>query len=257
MKELRQMHLRDSFIPKMSNELTKKQRRGALESVTNLKEKNDATIKARTCADGRKQRGTIKKEDAASPTACLESILLTATQEAKEGREVVTIDIPNAFIQTRIENPEDRIIMILRGKLAEVMETIAPQIYKEYVTIENGKKVLYVEAQNAIYGTLKAAIQFYKKFVKDIMNYGFKINPYDPCVANKIINSKQMTMVWHVDDAKISHVNGQEIDIFINYLKQIYEDPEIGMMKVNRGKIHKFLGMTLDYSIKGKVKIDM
>ena len=28
-------------------------------------------------------------------------------------------------------------------------------------------------------------------------------------------------------------------------------------MKVNRGKVHKFLGMTLDYYIAGQVKITM
>ena len=31
------------------------------------------------------------------------------------------------------------------------------------------------------------------------------INDYDRCVANKIINGKQCTIIWHVDDLKISH----------------------------------------------------
>jgi hypothetical protein len=34
-----------------------------------------------------------------------------------------------------------------------------------------------------------------------------EINPYDFCVANKTIDNKQCTVVWHVDDLKISHVN--------------------------------------------------
>lgn len=33
---------------------------------------------------------------------------------------------------------------------------------------------------------------------------GFKINQYDICVANKMINGKQFTVLWHVDDLKIS-----------------------------------------------------
>ena len=28
-------------------------------------------------------------------------------------------------------------------------------------------------------------------------------------------------------------------------------------MKVTRGKVHQYLGMQLDYSVKGKLKIDM
>ena len=86
-------------------------------------------------AGGDKQRGTIDKADAASPTAALESVLLTATIDAKEGRDVATVDIPNAFITTRIENEEDKVMMRLHGRLAEVMATTAPEIYKQYVTI--------------------------------------------------------------------------------------------------------------------------
>ena len=86
-------------------------------------------------AGGNKQRGTINKEDAASPTAVLESILLTATIDAKEGRDVAIIDIPNAFVQTRIEDDNDIVIMRLRGKLAKLMAATAPEIYRKHVTI--------------------------------------------------------------------------------------------------------------------------
>ena len=55
-------------------------------------------------AGGNKQRGTIDKEDAASPTAAPESVLLTSTIDYTKERDVAVIDIPNAFIQTRIQN---------------------------------------------------------------------------------------------------------------------------------------------------------
>ena len=77
-------------------------------------------------AGGNKQRVNINKEDAASPTAALESILLNATIDAKEGRDVAIIDIPNAFVQTRIEDDNDIVIMRLRGKLAKLMAATAP-----------------------------------------------------------------------------------------------------------------------------------
>ena len=151
-KELEQMHLRDSFIPKSSKELTQKQRDEALESITMVKEKKSGEIKARTVADGRKQRGTMSKESVASPTAAIESVLITAVQEAKEHRDVVTMDIPNAFIQTKAQNDDDKIILILRGEMAEIMAMVAPEIYSPYVEIKKGKKVLYVECQTVIYG---------------------------------------------------------------------------------------------------------
>ena len=79
-------------------------------------------------AGGNKQRGTIDKVDASSPTVSLESVLLTSVIDAEERREVATIDIPNAFVQTKLENDEDKVLMRLRGKLAELMVKVAPEI---------------------------------------------------------------------------------------------------------------------------------
>ena len=83
--------------------------------------------------------------------------------------------------------------------------------------------------------------------------WGFKINPYDWCVANKMINGKQCTIGWHVDDLKISHIDSQVVDNILNKLYERYgkEAP----MVTKRGKIHDYLGMMLDYNIDGKVQI--
>jgi hypothetical protein len=88
----------------------------------------------------------------------------------------------------------------------------------------------------------------------------FIINPYDPCVANKIIRGKQMTICWHVDDLKASHVITKVMDRIIQYLRQEYEsifEDGSGEMVVSRGKVHKYLGMVLDYTVLGKVQISM
>ena len=51
------------------------------------------------------------------------------------------------------------------------------EIYDKYVTIERGTKVLYVKLLNALYGTLKAALLFYQKLVRDLEEEGFTLNP--------------------------------------------------------------------------------
>ena len=43
-------------------------------------------------------------------------------------------------------------------------------------------------------------------------DWGFKLNPYDQCVANKIINGSQCTIVWHVDGLKISHMQEEVVN---------------------------------------------
>ncbi len=67
-------------------------------SLIFLKEKKDGNIKAKLCANGNPQREHIAKEEAAAPTATLKSVFITSTIDAKEGRKVVTIDIPGAFL---------------------------------------------------------------------------------------------------------------------------------------------------------------
>ena len=84
---------------------------------------------------------------------------------------------------------------------------------------------------------------------------GFTINPYDWCIANNIINGSQCTIVWHVDNLKLSHKYPKLIDKIIVSLDDEYG--KTGKMTVQRGKIHEYLGMTLDFSKPGKFVMDM
>jgi hypothetical protein len=210
-------------------------------------------------AGGNKQHGTIDKQDASSPTAALESVLLTAVIDAKEGRDVAVIDIPNAFVQTRLENEKDKAVMRLRGKLAELMVKVAPEIFAKYVIINRkGETVLYVRLLNALYGIMKAALLYYQRFVTNLQSIGFKINPYDPCVAINFVKGEQLTVVWHVDNLKVSHRKPSILTRMTAWLKSTYErlfDDGSGGMTISRGKIHDYLGMTLDFTVPREVKI--
>ena len=107
-----------------------------------------------------------------------------------------------------------------------------------------------MEALNALYGIMKAALLFYLKFVKNLKSIGFELSPYDPCVANKIVDGAQLTVVWHVDDLKVSHVDAGVVTRMSVWLQKTYErlfDDGSGAMKLKRGKIHEYLGMQLDF----------
>jgi len=52
---------------------------------------------------------------------------------------------------------------------------------------------------------------------------GFVLNPYDPCVANKGVRGKQLTIVWHVDNLKASHKSKEVVSKFIAWLKEVYK----------------------------------
>ena len=54
--------------------------------------------------------------------------------------------------------------------------------------------MLYVRLSKALYGMLRAALLFYKRLRSNLEDMGFEVNPYDPCVANTMVNGKQMTV---------------------------------------------------------------
>jgi hypothetical protein len=58
-----------------------------------------------------------------------------------------------------------------------------------------------------------------------------------------------------VDDLKISHVDALVVTNVISQLKE--EFGKEAPLTIMRGKVHEYLGMTLDYSLKGKVQIKM
>jgi hypothetical protein len=125
---------------------------------------------------------------------------------------------------------------------------------------KKGKKQLLVQCLTALYGTMVASLLYYKKFVKSLKSKGFKLNPYDPCVANKQVNGEQLTVCFQVDNCKISHLTPKVVDKTIEWQLLEYENvfkDGTGQMKVHRGKTHKYLGMSLDFSHPNQCRVTM
>ena len=156
--EMKQLHDRTVFKPIDVSKLTQQEKQRSLESLIFLVEKRDGRIKARTCANGSKQRDWMEREETTSPTATTESIILTAVIDAEEHRDVATVDIPHAFVQTPIpeQAPGERIIMKIRGPLVDMLVEMDPTTYRDKYIYEKGTKVLYVVVCKAIYGMLQS-----------------------------------------------------------------------------------------------------
>ena len=64
-------------------------------------------------------------------------------------------------------------------------------------------------------------------------------------MANKTVDGKQMTVVWHVGELKIYHKNEDAVDSLINKISKQYGKE--ADLTIHRGKVHEYLGMKLDY----------
>ena len=130
--------------------------------------------------------------------------------------------------------------------MVDAMLEIDREIYGKYVIYEKkGKTDMYVRHSKAMYRTLNVALIYYRKNPKELREYGFVINPYDPCVANKWTSEGQLHVVWHVDDMKVSHKNKEEMKKFVEYMKVIYGKK----MPVVSGNKNNYVRMDLYYSL--------
>ena len=105
-----------------------------------------------------------------------------------------------------------------KGLCVDICCEINP-IYRDYTVTEGNQKVLYVHITEAIYGMLVSAMLFYHKLTKALLWNSFELNPYHLCVANRKVNGEQLTISWHVDDLKSSHIDPKVNDEFCNGLK--------------------------------------
>ena len=252
MKELRQVVLMDVMSGRHARDLTQEQKKRALRYLMFLKEKRCGMIKGRGCVDGRPQRLWKNKEDTTSPTVTIESLLLSCMMDAMEKRDVATIDIPSAFMQAFI----DELVHIkFDDEIIDLLCEVDPSL-KQYVAYENGKRVLYTKLNKALYGTVQASRLFWERLSSFLIDAnGFKRNPYDFCVVNKTVNGKQLTIVWYVDDLKVSHEDPNVVSDAIETLKA--EFGKVSDLTIRRGKVHDYLGIEFDFSKIGKVVMSM
>ena len=234
------------------NSITDKQFRKAIRCHLFLKEKylpngDFEKLKARLVAGGNDQDRELY-DSVKSPTASLTSILLVAQIAALEKREVCHIDIGSAYLNAKMPEDGPEVIMQIDGVLAAILLKLKPE-YEQYS--DNGK--IYVKLNKALYGCVESALLWYKELRTTLEADGFAANNVDPCVFNKI-NAKgnQITIAVYVDDLLLTCVNVESIDEVNNMLVSKY-----GEVNRSDGPILNYVGMTLDFSSEGEVKLSM
>ena len=83
------------------------------------------------------------------------------------GRDIATIDTPGAYLHT---DTDEEVVMIIKGVLAEILVNIYLKLYKKYMFLDKGVKVLYVNLQKSIHRLLRKAILCYLKLATYLKN---------------------------------------------------------------------------------------
>ena len=140
--------------------------------------------------------------------------------------------------------------MNIRGYFVDITSQVKPQ-YEQHTRYKDGEKVLYLLLLIEIYGCIESALFWYKLFSTNLEYFGFEINIYDRCVANKVIEGTQYTTAWYVNDNKSLHKNMQVILDIINEVEK-----NLGELSVVIWKKHTFLVINIEIK-DNTIKVDM
>ena len=102
------------------------------------------------------------------------------------------------------------------------MCTVNLELKKE-VIYDGKNNVLYLKIVKALYGCVKSALPWYQLFLSEPTKIGLTMNDYDRYVVNKMINGKQCTITWYVDDVKVSHEDSEVVSNIIKILESKFE----------------------------------
>ncbi len=79
-----------------------------------LKRRETARFRSGKVVGSNKQGDYITKEDVSYPTVSAKAAMLACVIDAPEVRDVTIIDVPNALVQTVVEDEEHRVIIRIR-----------------------------------------------------------------------------------------------------------------------------------------------
>ena len=118
---MKQLHERRGFKAIAVEELIRREKERAMDGLMFVTKKRTGEMKGRLAYNGKPTRAWVGHEEKLSPTAATESILLTIAIDAMQSRDVITIDIPNAFIQANNPRKEvgERVVMKVRGRIVD------------------------------------------------------------------------------------------------------------------------------------------
>ena len=243
-KEIAQIHRKEVLEPTDITKLSNEEIDKALNIIALVTQKRCGRTKGRAVADGRDQKD-VPREERASPTLSKEGLMGNVAQAIYENREHAVGDVPGAFLNGEFGGNE-KIHVKFTGRLIDILCDIDPS-FKSGITFENGKRVLYARLARALYGTVQAALRWYLLFKETLEGLGFKLNPYDLCIANANVEGSQCTIAFYVDDLFCTHKKRSVLEWIDKEISDRFGD-----IKMKYGKELTYLGIDFKFNTEDK-----
>jgi hypothetical protein len=176
-------------------------------------------------------------------------VLAVTTVAAVEDRKVITLDIGQAYLNS---NMPGEVLVRLEPVIAKLL-CERDKSFKPYL---DDRGTMIVRLNKAQYGCVESARLWYNTLSAKLVSMGYEVNPYDPCVFNRIgTNGKQTTIVIYVDDILATSEESCDLEELVAAMEAEYKT-----ISVKRGDVHEYLGMLFEFrksGAKGKVFVSM
>jgi hypothetical protein len=238
------------FDAQFSHLLTKEQRMRILRTKLFLKEKFTPDgvferLKARLVTGGDMQDKSTY-DDLYSPTAANDSIFAVISIAAFENRDVRVIDLVAAYLGVDVQEGTETFV-----KLNPLESMILCALKPELKKFLDEQGCFHGKLNKSLYGCVESALNLYNKMKAKLLLIGFTTNGKDHCIFNKVYPGGQVTIALFVDDLLLTGFSA-DLDSFIKEFMVHF--PKI---KIKTGIELGYLGMELDFSVKGEASVSM
>lgn len=196
-------------------------------------------IKGHGRAKGRRKWASRTKTEILVPAMSTKAVFLLPLVVAKGGRDVMTMVIPGAFLQTELRGK--RVHLRFNGRMTEMLAMMDPMLYPANIIVDHEKPMLYQELQRTLYRMVQKTLRVLEWFLDDLVKFGFIVNPYDWCAANRSVNGSQQTVKCHANDFFVTNVDHKMSCYLAACIRKKYG--KLTSLAVHIGKVRDNLGI--------------
>jgi hypothetical protein len=152
--------------------------------------------------------------------------MMSIMMDAHKQRDVATADVAGACLHASLDE-------FTLPKWKEHQPTSWVTFPRSTRNLWHAKMARHLCLLKALHGCVKSALLWHELFTGTLAEMGFELNPHDTCAANKLVDGKQCTIHWCIDDNDTSHVDPQVVTDVVEKIEERF-----GKMTLPRGKKH-------------------
>lgn len=179
---------------------------------------NKVRYRARLVAKGYSQRRGIDYENTFSPVVKHSTLRMLFALSVQWDMDITHLDVTTAF---------------LNGHLKENIYMSIPE------GLENEKNGKVLKLKRAIYGLKQSSLVWYEKVKDCLLNYGFKLSKFEPCLFTFFCEKVKIIVAVYVDDFLIFSNSTSETEKLKNVLSSEFKLKDLG-------QVRRYLGMRIN-----------